>query len=465
MSIRRYLVLSLFAVLTLVTFVAAIKGYQMSMERSGKQYDQQLRALAQTLAIIDFNSVNTQRVGSPEHFALQIWHQDHLIFSTDNAPNQLMVDQGQTLNEGFAMANFLGQRWRTYTLVDSFKQNVVITAQPLSIRFALAQDIIITAVTPMIIAIMLLSGFIYIIVSQGLKPLTSLKNELSKRSANDFSKLKSRAKHSELTAVLDTLNQLFNRLEGAFEREKHFSSDAAHELKTPLSVLKLNVHNLIGELSTHSQIPASLVPLNNSVERMSHLIDQMLMLNRLNPELFTLEREQIALKPLIQQVISDIYSQINQKKQSIVLESEEVTLLGHRFALQSLLVNLITNASKYTPDMGQIKVSVEHVINPETEQIIIKVHDSGPGIDDVEYDRVFDRFYRIGGDQHNSKVSGCGLGLAIVKHIVDLHSATISLARSQDLGGLAVTIIFNFQGVKPTAVSKNQQDKLNGRAV
>jgi len=465
MSIRRYLVLSLFSVLTLVTFIAAIEGYQMSMKRSSKQFDQQLKALAQTLALIEFNSISAQRVPSPEHFSLQIWQKNHLVFSSENAPLTLMVEQGQQLKQGFAMANFLGQRWRTYTLIDSHKQGVVITAQPLSVRFALAQDIIITAVTPMVIAIMLLSLFIYIIVTQGLKPLTLLKNELSARSADDFSKLNFTAKHSEFTAVLDTLNQLFNRLEGTFAREKHFASDAAHELKTPLSVLILNVYNLTQELSSQTELPASLAPLHNSVDRMSYLIDQMLMLNRLSPELFALEREGIELKPLIQQVISDLYNQIIRKNQSIELATESVLLVGHRFALQLLLVNLITNASKYTPIAGKIKVTVQQVIIKKSAQVIITVQDSGPGIDKAEYERVFDRFYRIGGDQHNSKVKGCGLGLAIVKNIVELHSASITLSRSHELGGLAVKITFPIQALTTATTTKNEQEESSGKAI
>lgn len=431
--------------LTLVTFVAAIKGYQMSMERSSKQFDQQLKALAETIALIEFDSLTSQRVPSPEHFALQIWQNDRLVVSSANAPKNLMLEQGQTLQEGFSMANFLGQRWRTYTLIDRHKDGVVITAQPLYVRFVLAQDIIITAVTPMVIAILLISVLIYIFVSQGLKPLTLLKNELSQRSANDFSMLKSTAKHSELTEVLDTLNLLFTRLEKAFEREKYFASDAAHELKTPLSVLKLNVYNLSVELAAQTQQTSSLEPLNDSVVRMSHLIDQMLMLNRLNPELFALEGKSIELTPLIQEVISDLYSQISEKGQSIVLESEEITLFGYQFAIHSLLVNLISNASKYTPEHGRIKVATHQVVNNSTEQIVLSVHDSGPGIEECEFERVFDRFYRIGGDQHSSSVSGCGLGLTIVKHIVDAHGAMIALSQSQELGGLAVTIVFPSQ--------------------
>ena len=103
---------------------------------------------------------------------------------------------------------------------------------------------------------------------------------------------------------------------------------------------------------------------------------------------------------------------------------------------------MLANAAKYTPDHGKILVSCKQYAHG----IILRVEDSGPGIAPAEYARVFDRFYRVGGDRHNSKVIGCGLGLSIVKHIVQLHQATISLSVSQALAGLCVEVIFQSEG-------------------
>ena len=127
------------------------------------------------------------------------------------------------------------------------------------------------------------------------------------------------------------------------------------------------------------------------------------------------------------------------KEQTIVLESEDIILSAHEFSVHLLTVNLISNANKYTPFGGQIHVSVH---KGENHQIVLCVEDSGSGIEPREYPRVFDRFYRVGGDQHNSSVQGCGLGLAIVKHIADLHSAKIILSSSPKLKGLKVEVVF-----------------------
>ena len=108
-----------------------------------------------------------------------------------------------------------------------------------------------------------------------------------------------------------------------------------------------------------------------------------------------------------------------------------------------LAVNLISNANKYTPAGGKIKVSVK-LVDEENghKKIALCIEDSGVGIAPEEYQRIFDRFYRVGGDQHNSNVLGCGLGLTIVKHIADVHEASIKLSPSNLLQGLKITVCF-----------------------
>jgi two-component system sensor histidine kinase QseC len=113
-------------------------------------------------------------------------------------------------------------------------------------------------------------------------------------------------------------------------------------------------------------------------------------------------------------------------------------MVGSEFALKALFQNLISNAHKYSPEKSQIIVTIQC----DAEQILCFVEDSGPGISEEEYQRVFKRFYRVGGDQHESQVTGCGLGLAIVHHIAELHHASLDLMRSEPLGGLKVVIRF-----------------------
>jgi two-component system sensor histidine kinase QseC len=150
------------------------------------------------------------------------------------------------------------------------------------------------------------------------------------------------------------------------------------------------------------------------------------------------------LNSLLQQVIAELYNDILVKEQTIVLDSEEIELCAHEFSVHLLAVNLISNANKYTPMGGKIKVTVKLIDEDKGERkIALCVEDSGVGIEPQEYQRIFDRFYRVGGDQHNSSVLGCGLGLTIVKHIADLHGAKIKLSPSTLLHGLKVDVYFH----------------------
>ena len=286
----------------------------------------------------------------------------------------------------------------------------------------------------------LIALFISMAIRHALKPLTVLRRELSEKKINDLSKLSSETTKTELQPVIHTLNQLFERLSSAFSRERYFASDAAHELRTPLSVLKINVHNLhiTQRDKLDSQGQASLVQLAQSVDRMAHVVDQILTLNRTNPDQLTMEVTKLPLKVLLQQVISDLYPEIIKHQHDISLESQVTTLYANEFALLTLVKNLIGNACKYTPNGGHILVKTE----VDEQSFTLIVEDSGPGIEESEYGRVFDRFYRVGGDSHQSTVVGCGLGLAIVQHIAKLHSAKIILAKSEQLNGLKISVNF-----------------------
>ncbi|TWX52817.1 ATP-binding protein [Colwellia hornerae] len=449
MSIRRYLVLILLSIITLMTFFAAIQGYKASMEQATSLFDEQLVLVGKTLLATSAtypdqateNRLSAVTVVPSNHIAYQVFRNNTLLLRTDNAPEQLITE----LPAGFIDLNFIGQRWRVYieTLPDEptqINQLKVLIAQPLEQRFSLAEQVILSAVTPIILIIPVIALFIFMAIRQGLKPLTVLRRELSEKKINDLSQLTSETSTKELQPVIQTLNLLFERLSAAFSRERYFASDAAHELRTPLSVLKINVHNL--QMTQSEKLDAtgqaSLMQLGQSVDRMAHVVDQILTLNRTNPDQLTMTVTKLELQVLLQQVISDLYPEIMKHQHDISLESQATTIYANEFALLTLVKNLIGNACKYTPNGGQILVRT--VVDDHS--FTLTVEDSGPGIDSSEYQRVFDRFYRVGGDGHQSTVVGCGLGLAIVQHIVKLHHATITLAKSMQLNGLSVSVTF-----------------------
>lgn len=479
MSIRRYLVLTLVALLTLITFIAAIQGYKASMSRADKLFEQQLVDFAQIVKGLhqSFNDKNQHSVAFKQQtsFAFQVWQGQNLVIKSANSPVMPIINLQQQ-STSFSEVNFSGQRWRVIYLVEQQAQDkvnnvittpdklVIIVAQPLTKQSLLAQEVILAAVTPMVIAIVLLSILIYGIITRGLKPLHKLTSALAAKQSNDFTPLQLQVENSELTSVVTTLNQLFARLNLAFERERHFAADAAHELKTPLSVLKINVHNLLQQLNEQQQSNASalITPLINSVDRMGHVIDQILQLNRTSPEQISQSQQQVRLKPLLQTVIADLYQDIAKKQQTITLTADDITLIGDGLSLHLMLTNLISNANKYTPEQGEIKVSMKGLQNESFQgitqasatDVVISIEDSGKGIAPEERSRVFDRFYRVGGDQHDSSVLGCGLGLTIVKHIVEIHGGEIELSQSKLLSGLKAEVSFALPLIQTNAQHK-----------
>jgi two-component system sensor histidine kinase QseC len=171
---------------------------------------------------------------------------------------------------------------------------------------------------------------------------------------------------------------------------------------------------------------------------MEHLVQQILTLYRTTPDQFMATFAWLDLTALAQNIIAEHYDIFDKKSQSIELQGQACYLNGDQAALSILLLNLIENANKYTPQGGIIRVMLEE----HSDVIILQVEDSGVGIDPSQYKRVFERFYRVDGDCHASNEVGCGIGLSIVKHIVDLHKADIHLQTSNFTTGIMVQIVF-----------------------
>jgi two-component system sensor histidine kinase QseC len=419
-------------VITLVTFAAAIQGYRSSMAKATSVFDNELRSL--THVLVNITDLSTQALTPQQDaaFVFQIWQHNELIVSSHPKLKTAISDFKNTFSEH----NFLAQRWRTYGHFFESENKWVLVAQPVNRRFDLAEHMILAAVTPLVLCIPLLAIIIFLLVSSGLRPLRLLSENLRAKKTDDLSPIPLQNQRNELSPVLETLNHLFERLNAAFSREKRFASDAAHELRTPLSVLKINAHNLAIELKNSNSTHTNMQYLQQGIERMSHVVEQILLLNRTNPEQYQGQFKQIDTASLCQTVIASLFPQIEGRTQEIELIGKSATIQGDEFSLGILLQNLISNASKYSPEGSLIKVTMRS----ENNQVVIQVEDAGPGIDKSEYQRVFERFYRVGGDRHNTNAPGCGLGLAISKHIAELHKASLKLSRSKQLSGLSVEL-------------------------
>ncbi len=432
-SIRRNLILVIVATMTLVSFYASLQGYRASMAQANQLFDSELSTYAASLKM----AADKQGIlAMPEQatIAFQVFKAHKLVYRSDNAPTRAIA----AFKEGYADKNFARYRWRTLSAFHPDLDIWVIVAQRSDKRFELAERITLASVYPTVLSLPLMAVLIWLIISRGLRPLREISAQLGGKKADELAPLQVKRMPLELKQVVETVNDLLYRLDEAFLREKRFASDAAHELKTPLSVLKINAYNL-----SHGQAgKEDIAKFNADVERMSHVIDQILTLYRTNEQQFDAAMEPIDLYAQSQQIIAELYPQIDEKHQQIELVGEQALIKGQKFALRSMLVNLIANASKYTPDSGQILLEV----GQNQENTVLTIEDSGPGIPAELQKRVFERFYRVGRDRHNSGIQGCGLGLSIVAQIVRLHHGTIELGQSRFDSGLKVILTFdNYQ--------------------
>ncbi len=430
-SIRFFLILSLLAAVTLGNFIAAVYGYKSSMAEAEALLDTQL---ADTAALILTMRPARTKVSSPpsERLAFQIWTADQTL--VQRSENSSLVPIGK-FEQGYRDENFAEYRWRVLSQFDEDSAVWLMVAERIDIRIDLADDIILRALLPIIISLPLIAAIVWLLVGNGLSLIGTLAAELRTKRADDLTRLETSDPPVELVPVVDAINDLLRRLDESIKRERRFSSDAAHELRTPISALKVHVHNLAKQFPENNE---QLAELDRDIGRLSHLVEQIMILYRTAPEHYQASMQAINLQTLAQSVIAELYTDVDHKNQTISLESTSQSIIGDEDSLTILLTNLIQNASKYSPQGSSITVSVDK----EELGIRLGVKDTGPGIPLTEINQVFDRFRRVGGDRHESAVEGCGLGLSIVKHIASLHQANISLHNNDDGPGLSVSVFF-----------------------
>jgi two-component system sensor histidine kinase QseC len=425
-------VVVLLATITLINFVAALHGYRSSMTEAEQLFDEQLADIADVLAVTANGSAVTGPIAEEgSGLVFQVWQGEVL----ETSSGAVSAEPIAPLVSGYADVNFAGYRWRTFSRYVPESNRWLIVAERADIRFTLADSIILESVLPIILGLPLVGILIWIVVGRGLLPLRDLASEMTSKRSDDLSPVSDSNPPQELAVLIGSINDLLRRLDASFERERRFAADAAHELRTPISVLKVQLHNLLqGADNDDSQLRS----LQEAVERMGHSVEQILMLYRTSPDQFAARFVQLDLAGLARQVIAELYPQLEAKSQQIELMADKAPMHGDPFTLQILLTNLIENASKYMDEGGTIRIGVETVGGAS----LLKVEDSGPGIPAEQRAKVFERFYRIGGDRHDSGITGSGLGLAIVQHIAEIHGASISLGESRFGSGLAVSVTF-----------------------
>ena len=290
---------------------------------------------------------------------------------------------------------------------------------------------------PILALIPALAILITVVVGRALQPIQRVAQALERRSASALQPLPSAGIPPEIRPIVDALNDLLARLDHALSAQRAFVADAAHELRSPLTALKLQLQ-LAERAQTDAQRTAAFAKLHQRLDRATHLLQQLLTLARHESQQEQAALEPVKLAPLAQGVVADYHEMAENQGIDLGVEigagADALMVQGHRESLRIMLSNLVDNALRYTPNGGRIDVAVLEQDGCPALQVI----DNGPGIPENERPRVFDRFFRGEGNS----VSGSGLGLAIVKNIADAHHATVQLSNTPTGLGLMVTIRF-----------------------
>jgi signal transduction histidine kinase len=365
-----------------------------------------------------------------KNIAFRIWKDGRFVTGSQNASAFGISDLEAP--PGLSDQIVANEKWRFFVFVDPTTGITTETSQRYEIRYELIEYLMLGLLLPAGLFIPAVLLLVWYGTSKSLRPLQQLSADMDQRHSEDMSNIEPDRIPDEVKPLLSALNRLLGRLEDSFQRERQFTDNAAHELRTPLAAIKTQAQALQKNSNHHSEYREGFSNLLVSIDRAAHMVDQLLAFSRLQTK--DMEFIDMDLSELVRRNVQDLAPFAVNKNHDLTVDYDDhVVINGNQEALAILVRNLVDNAIKYTPRGGVISAK----LCMKSSSPVFSVSDSGPGIDDVEKERVLDRFYRT----NKSSSFGSGLGLSIVKWIADQHFATVSLTDEQPTG-LRCTVTF-----------------------
>jgi two-component system sensor histidine kinase QseC len=360
------------------------------------------------------------------------------VFDRDHRPllvtgNLTAMPPPDTAQPGFRNLRYGNYRWRLFTLPPTADGVVVRAAERYDSRRDIRTALWIEHGLPPLIALPVLALLVGWAVRRGLRPLDALAEKLAARKPGSRDTLEVADAPRELEPVLAALNSQFTQLEEALERERRFSADVAHELRTPLASTMINLENAEASRDTR-EADVALAGARESLAALARRVEQLLSLARLEASSRAEQYADIDLLAVARTVIEELSPLIGDSdvELDVALADGALIVRGHEVALAALLRNLLENALRHVPLGGQVKLNIQR----EQNQAVIDVIDNGEGIPPERRAAVFARFHREAGGRGD----GYGLGLSIVQRAAQLHDATIELLDSPYGRGLRVCV-------------------------
>ncbi len=441
LSLKLRLTLLFLALSLTAWFAASLVAWHQTSDKLDKLFDTQQMLFAKRLLTMDLDEIRApQRMREvPKKAKHGHLDDDALAFAIYTPDGKMVLNDGENgrdipyhyRREGFdnGQLNDDNDEWRFLWLTAPDGKYRVVVGQEREYRQEMALDVVRSQLTPWLVALPVMLLLLIVLLSRELWPLKKLTQTLRARSPDATDRLATHGVPVEVRPLVDALNQLFARTQEMMARERRFTSDAAHELRNPLTALKVQTEVAQLSLDDPQAQAKALTQLHAGIDRASRLVEQLLTLSRLDSLENLDDVETLNMADLLQSAVMDIYHPAQHAGIDIRLNihAPQVTRSGQQLLLSLLVRNLLDNAVRYSPRGSQVEVTLDaHSVT---------VRDTGPGISPDALARIGERFYRPPGQDQ----TGSGLGLSIVKRIAALHRMTVSLRNGQN-GGFEVRI-------------------------
>lgn len=431
-SLRARLLFFLLAAIVLGALAQGVIAYRSTLAQADDIFDSLLQRTALSLGtgdgLLSTGPTHSRGAATPmaDDLIIQIWTPDGLrVFNSRSRrplPDQIVL--------GFSDARMEGTTYRVYSLATPFQ--VIQVAQDMAVRKHMARELALRTIAPIAAAAPLLMLIVWCVVSWSLRPVKRARAQVAARQPEDLSPVNVQGLPDEIRPLILELNLLLERMRGAFAQQKQFVGDAAHELRSPLAALRLQLQALqrAGDPDTRQVAEQRLAA---GIDRATRLVEQLLSMARHESAAERTPAGPVDLADVLRQAVSETLVQANAKSIAIDLEgAPDARVQGHHDALVLLARNLLDNAIKHSPAGGRIRLRLEAL----PDKVLVLIDDEGPGIPPAERERVFDRFYRAEGNTQH----GSGLGLSIARAIADQHGAQILLEDAPGGQGLRARV-------------------------
>lgn len=441
-SLRRHLQLWVLGALGFGSLCLLLTVYGLMLDELDEVYDENLKQVALAVAT-QMNFPNRLPPEMPQNLTRPIEVDNGLNFVTQgfDLQRRLVTSslQGMELPpgpiSGIRRVRLQEHHWYIYTIITD--RGIAVAGQKASLRRQQAEEITLKFVLALVALLVFMAGLLSFALRRGLRPLDGAARQIARRSAESLVPLPANDYPVEFRPLVEAVNRLMNHLGAALDVQRQFVADAAHELRTPITALKLQMQLLVNARTAPRRAAAER-ELTLGIERAQRLVLQLLDLSRTPPS--DMPFVEIDLREVLTNAVTELSVLATDRQIDLgLLPGKPATVDGLEHDLHTLIVNLLDNAIRYTPREGRVDADVQ----TRAEGVVLTIEDTGPGIPPEERKRVFDRFYRLTrAPADDATTIGSGIGLAVVQAIVERHLGHIALSDGPHGQGLRVTVVF-----------------------